>query len=267
MTHLPPVPSSQSRTWSIAAFAADAAEDSPRASMIAAPRLPHRRDEGVAVPALVGHDFRGRLPGDGREPIVGIHRGRVIAPDDHLLDRVDRLAGLGGELGKRAVVVEAQHRREALARQARRALHRDVGIGVGGIADHEHLDVAARRRVERLALCGEDLRVGREQILALHPRPARTRADEQCDSGVLERGVRIRMRAHSREQRERAVVEFHHHALERLLRFLVGDLEQLQDDRLVGAEHLAAGDPEEQAVADLAGGAGHGHANGGFRHR
>src|SRR5436190_389487 len=36
----PSAPSTQSRTWSIAAFAADAADDAPRASMIAAPRLP-----------------------------------------------------------------------------------------------------------------------------------------------------------------------------------------------------------------------------------
>ena len=40
MTHLPLLPSTQSRTWSIAALAADAADDRPRASMIAAPRLP-----------------------------------------------------------------------------------------------------------------------------------------------------------------------------------------------------------------------------------
>src|SRR5438309_7979156 len=40
LTQLPGrVPWIQSRTWSIAAFAALAAEDSPRASMIAAPRF------------------------------------------------------------------------------------------------------------------------------------------------------------------------------------------------------------------------------------
>src|SRR3954452_17057174 len=38
----PSAPSTQSRTWSIAAFAADAAEDAPRASMISAPPLPTR---------------------------------------------------------------------------------------------------------------------------------------------------------------------------------------------------------------------------------
>ena len=40
VVHLPFVPSTQSRTWSIAALAADAADDAPRASMMAAPRLP-----------------------------------------------------------------------------------------------------------------------------------------------------------------------------------------------------------------------------------
>ena len=40
VTHLPCVPKAQSRMWSMAALAADAAEDKPRASMMAAPRLP-----------------------------------------------------------------------------------------------------------------------------------------------------------------------------------------------------------------------------------
>src|SRR3989338_8596787 len=40
VTHLPWVPSAQSCMWSMAALAAEAAEDAPRAAMIAAPRLP-----------------------------------------------------------------------------------------------------------------------------------------------------------------------------------------------------------------------------------
>src|SRR5690606_38197259 len=40
VTHLPLEPRTQSRTWSIAALAADAADERPRASMMAAPRLP-----------------------------------------------------------------------------------------------------------------------------------------------------------------------------------------------------------------------------------
>ena len=39
-TQPPSVPATQSLMWSMAALAADAAEEAPRASMMAAPRLP-----------------------------------------------------------------------------------------------------------------------------------------------------------------------------------------------------------------------------------
>ena len=174
----------------------------------------------------------------------------------------DRLAGLGGDLRQRAVVVQAQHGGEVLARQVRRALHRDVGVGVGRVADHQHLDVAGSDGVQRLALRGEDLRVGRQQVLALHAGAARTGADQQRVVGILEGGHRVAVRFHAGQQREGAVLEFHHHALERLLCLLVRDLQQLQDDGLVLAQHLAGGDAEQQGVADLAGGAGNGNAHG-----
>ena len=80
---------------------------------------------------------------------------------------------LRGELRQRAVVVEAHHRREILLRQRRRGLHRDVGVGVGRVADDEHLDVARGDLVERLALLGEDLGVLQQQVLALHAGAAR----------------------------------------------------------------------------------------------
>ena len=62
------------------------------------------------------------------------------------------------------------------------------------------------------------------------------------------------------QQREGAVVQLHRGALGRLDG--VGDLQQAQLDRGVGAEHLAAGDPEQKRVADLAGGAGDGDLDG-----
>ena len=80
--------------------------------------------------------------------------------------------------------------------------------------------------------------------------------------GVLERDLRIVGADHAGEQRERAVLELHHHALERGLRLLDRQFQQLQDDRLVLAQHFAGGDAEQQGVADLAGGAGDGNADG-----
>ncbi len=188
----------------------------------------------------------------------------MIAPDDELVDRGDRLARLGRELRQRAVVIEAQHRGKVLLRQPRSGLHRDIPIRIGGIADDQHFDAAARHRVHRLALLDENPCVLQQQVLALHARSARPRAYQQRELGFLERGSRVAGAGHAGEQRKRAILELHHHALERRLRLVDGQLEQLQDHRLVLAEHVAVGDAEQQAVADLAGGAGHRDADGLF---
>ena len=46
-----------------------------------------------------------------------------------------------------------------------------------------------------------------------------------------------------------------------------GQFEHLQDHRLIWPQHFAGGDPEEEGVADLAGGAGDGDADGCFHER
>jgi hypothetical protein len=48
--------------------------------------------------------------------------------------------------------------------------------------------------------------------------------------------------------------------------FSSGIFEQLQDHRLVFAEHFAGSDAKQQGVTDLTGGAGDGNANGLFAH-
>jgi hypothetical protein len=229
----------------MAAFAALAADDSPRASMIAAPRF-----------CTVGmNSFSSQF-----WSLIACRR--MVAPDGDLAHRGERLADLLSDLADRAVVVEPHHRGELHGLQARRVLHRDQAVGVGGVAHYQHLDLAARDCVQRLALGREDLSVRFEQILAFHAGAARARADEQRDFHVLERHHGIRGGDHAVQERKGAVVELHHHALQRFLRFFVRNLEHLQDHRLALAEHFTAGDTEKQRVADLAGGAGDGNADG-----
>ncbi len=84
--------------------------------------------------------------------------------------------GLLGQLRQRAVVIQARHRGEVARVQVLRVGARDQRVGVGGVAHHQHLDVAVGDFVHRLALRGEDRGVGEQQILALHARAARPRA-------------------------------------------------------------------------------------------
>jgi hypothetical protein len=140
----------------------------------------------------------------------------------------------------------------------------DVRIGVRGIAHDQHADVARSDRVERLALLDEDLGILEQQVLALHSGTAGLRAYEHGDRRILEGNLRIGRAHHAGEQRECAVVELHHHALQGGLRLVDGQLEELEDDGLVLAEHLARRDAEQEGIADLPGGAGDGNADGVF---
>ena len=106
-------------------------------------------------------------------------------------------AGLGGQLGDRAVVVEPGQRREALARDVGGVGHRDQRVGVGRVAGHADADVVGGDLVEGLALRGEDRAVGLEQVAALHARAARAGADEQGEVDAVEdRGRRRRRSRH-----------------------------------------------------------------------
>ena len=223
--------------------------------------LLHGRDEVVLDPRLIDEVARG-LAVDLRVEQVGVLGRGVVAPDRHVGDGRDLHTRLRRDLRLGAVVVEARHRGEALARDRTRVVHRDETVRVGGVADHEDAHVGGRARRERLALRGEDRAVRLEQLLALHALGARPRTDEQRVVDALERLRRVVAGLDAVQQRERAVLELHHDAVQRAERGR--DLEHRQDDRLVGAEQITACDAEDEAVTDLTGGAGHCDSNGVF---
>ena len=134
-------PRTQSCTWSIAALAAEAALEAPRASMIAAPRLPTVGMNSSAIQASSSTCGQAGLAVDQGVDQVRVLGRRVVAPDGHPLDVGDRALELVGELGDRAVVVEPHHRGEPLARDVGGVRLRDQAVGVGRVADHQHLDV------------------------------------------------------------------------------------------------------------------------------
>ena len=220
------------------------------------------RDEGLLEPGVVGDDLGGRLAADEGVGEVRILRRGVVAPDGDVLDDGVVGAGLGGELRLGAVLVEAGHGEEVLGRQVAGGTQRDEGVGVARIADDEDLDGLLGVARDGFALADEDLAVDAEQVLALHAVLARDRADEQAPVGVLEAFVEVAGGDDVGEQRESAVLEFHHDAGEGVE--AGSDFDEVKSDRLVGAEDGAGGEAEDGGVADVAGGAGDGDANGGL---
>ncbi len=110
----------------------------------------------------------------------------------------------------------------------------------------------------------EDRAVVLEEVGAFHAGAAGLGADEQAPVGVLEADGGVGGLDDALEEGEGAVVEFHGDTFEGLQGFFEGGFDELEDDGLVGAEHRAGGDAEEERVTDLAGGSGDGDANGSF---
>lgn len=237
------------------------------------PTLRDARDELVVEPRgrglgaaeqlreRVGH----RTARDGGVRDVGELGRGVVAPDREAGEGVDGCVELRGQLRGGAVVVEAGERREALRGDVGGRCRGDERVGVRGVPHHDDAHVVGRRLVERGALRAEDPGVGGEEVAALHARGAGTSTHQQGVGGAVERGARVVGHLDALQERERAVLQLEGGALGRAdpLR----DLQESQAHPPVGPEHRAAGDAEEQRVADLPARAGDGDGRGGRRGR
>ena len=199
--------------------------------MTSAPRFWTRGMNSSRIHAVSSCSAAGPAADRGVAQVRVLGRG-VVPPDRDPPDLGHRGPGLLRHLADGPVVIEAGHRAELPRREVRRVAHRDEGVRIGGVADHQHLHAAARVIVEGSALGTEDPSVLGEQVSPLHALPARLRADEHRVVGVPERDGRIVGDDDVLQQRIRAVVELHHHAPEHAERG--GDLHQLQHHRRSG---------------------------------
>ena len=248
-------------TWSIAAFAALAAEDAPRASMIAAPRL-----ATVGMKSFSSQSWSSTTSAAVWPPISAWKMSGYCVAEwlPQIVSRVmssTRRSSCASQLAQRAVVVEARHRGEPLGRHVRRVGRGDQRVGVGRVADDEDAYVVGGAGVDRLALRLEDAAVRLEQVAALHARRTRPGADEQRDVRPRRRrrvaSSVMSMPASSGNAQSSSSIAVPSAALQRRR-----DLEQPEPDGHVRAEQLTGGDAEQQGVADLAGRAGDGDVDG-----
>ena len=219
----------------------------------------HRGDERVLDP-LAGDQVQGRATGHPGVVQVRVLRGGVVAPHGQVLDVVHRSPGLRREHGHGPVVVQPGERAEPGRGNVRGVALGDQRVGVGGVAGDHHAHVVVRHVVQGPALLGEDRAVGLQEVTPLHAFRTRAGADEQGQLGAVEHLSGVRADLHVCEQRERAVLQLHDRALQSGQ--CGRDLEQPQPDGALTAQEVSVRDPEEQAVADLAGGSGDGHGDG-----
>jgi hypothetical protein len=219
--------------------------------------------ERALQPGIVIDDLGGRLAvdrgvGEGRE-----HGRAVVAVDEDVLHGGEIDAGLLRELGLGAVLVEAHHGGEALGGRrlaCEAAIMQFVLAGLPTTATRASA-AATASMIWPWPMKILPLSLSRSARSMPGPRGLAPTSRHQLASL---KPTRVGGLDDALEKREGAVVEFHRDAFERLEGLLDRGLDQLEDDRLVGAEHRAGGDAEKERVTDLAGGAGDCDTDGGF---
>lgn len=193
---------------------------------------------------------------------VGVHSTGVVTPDHEVLDGVGGDSELIGELRECAVVVESGHGVEVLVGDAGGVVRADQGVGVGGVADHQGLEVAGGVIVDGLSGVYEDLAVVGDEVISLLTLGSRLGADEQGVVSVGETDGLVSSGDDLLDEGEGAVIKLHLEGLKGALG--EGEVDQLEDHWLVLSEHLSVGDTEGGGVSDVAGGAGKGDSDSGL---
>ena len=182
------------------------------------------------------NEGRSVLAGDLGVPDIGVHRGRVVSPDGHLLDVGDLGVGLEGELSEGSVVVKTGHGGESRGGKIGSVLLADEGVGVGGVADNDGLAVTGGVVVDGLADVDEDSAVVLKEITTLHTWAAGLGTDKEVVVDILEGGGEVASDDDLVEKREGTIVKLSLDTLEDLL--LEGEVEKVKDDTLVLAKEL-----------------------------
>ena len=216
--------------------------------------LLHGADEFTLEPIGVGDDIDHRTTLNFRIGKIRVLGRRVVAPDAKVADLRLMHARLLRELALRAVFIKTGHRKETILWHTVRVVHGDQCVGVAGISYNQHAHIAGRIAGDGLTLTRENLAVDAEQIATLHSRLAWHGADQQGPVGAIESLIKIRSSHHFVEQRKGAVIQFHHHALQRSHAGF--DLDEPQIHRLVRTKNKTGCDAKKKRVADLASSAG-----------
>ena len=174
------------------ADAAEAADDEPRASMIAAPRLATVGMKVFSSQSWSSTTSAALRPADLGVEQVGVLGRRVVAPDRHLLDVGDRGAGLRRRAARsRGCGRAGSAPRSAPAGCRARCVIAIRALVLAGLPVTPMRTSSAATVVEGLALGGEDRAVRLEQVAALHARAARAGADQQGEVDAVEDLLRV----------------------------------------------------------------------------
>ena len=148
---------------------------------------------------------------------------------------------------------------EVLCRNVGSILGADQGISVSWVAHNNDSSRFFAYTIQDLALGFEDCSIGLEQVCSFHAWSPRPSSNQDSEVYILEAHFRISSRHDTLEEWISTVLQLEDLTVENSL--CHRELNQLQNDALVRAKHVALSDKVVKVSTNLTGGACHSHSH------
>ena len=148
------------------------------------------RDEVTLNPSIVTNLLSSLLTINSSVRSIRVLGGRVVTPDDDVLDGGSGNTRFGGEESLGSVVVETSHGSEVLLGDVGSTSLSDKSIGVSGVTDNQNLNGLLAVIIQSSTLLAEDSGILGQQLLTLHTSKTRERTNQkgivQASEGLLD---------------------------------------------------------------------------------
>ena len=185
----------------------------------------------------------------------------MVSPDDDILNFFDCGSSLGGELALSSALIKSGKGSEVGLGDGGGEVGGDQSVGVSRVTNNAHLHGLLGHLVDGGSLCLENLSVGLEEIRSLHSGSSGSSTDKNGNVDVLKADHGVSRGDDLLDTSVGTIVQLHDETLENLLS--LRELDELEDNLLVGSEHSTLSDEVAKEGADLASSASNGDADGG----
>ena len=163
----------------------------------------------------------------------------MISPDGHIANVSPVGVALERQLGFGTILIQTGHREPSIGGNLLGVVHGDKAVRVARIADDEHTKVGPCRLGQRSALLNENLPVDAKQIFAFHSSSPGHTPNKKSPIHSAKSLIEISRGQDVVQERKRAIVQLHHHALKDFQGRR--NLNQMQVDRLIRPEDPTGG--------------------------
>lgn len=218
-------------------------------------------DESFGVPILT-NQIKSWLSVNSSPSQIWEHCWWVVTPNNNFVDAWNWTVSLFSNLPDSSVVIKSGHGSKVFLWQILGVGSSNEAVSVGWVSNNQGPDISVSVIVKSPSLRNEDLSIFLEEIASFHTFWSWLGTDQEGSFDILETDLKVVGTNDFSQKRESAITQLHGNTTKSFLG--LRDIDKVEDDWLILAEHITVGNSEQQWVTDLSGSTSNGNSDGLF---